>query len=366
MGQLLITENKTERVLDQKQRSYGLDFIKVVTSLVVTLHHYWQAFHIHFENGINFHGGNFYFGYVTEIFFVLSGFVMYGYVTKIMNGLSFRSFFVKRYMRFFPLMLLSVSSCAVFMLFYENYFHKPWGILNLTTFIPAVFGLQASWIITFVNPPLWYVGVLLVCYLVMYLSVRASSRYSVPFQYFFAVIVLIGLVLFLKWWNVILFNTSTARGFYAFFWGLLLADFLQGRRLPKMVIILSFGILLVFPLFVFFIKDTKIVKYVNYLITFVFSSAAIIVFRSPSAKRVFKSDRWAEIAEISFNEYVWHYPLLILMAVLLPAIGISPNYASIQTLCGYIVAVYLFSTFSFYYIEKPAQRIVDSVLKKYV
>lgn len=57
----------------------GLDLIKAVSITLIVFHHYQQSFSSTF-NGVNFYGGSFYFGFIVELFFMISGFVaVYSY-----------------------------------------------------------------------------------------------------------------------------------------------------------------------------------------------------------------------------------------------------------------------------------------------
>ena len=58
-----------------KERYYNLDLIKSIAAVFIVFHHYQQMANVKFD-GINFFGGSFYWGYLVELFFLISGFVM--------------------------------------------------------------------------------------------------------------------------------------------------------------------------------------------------------------------------------------------------------------------------------------------------
>lgn len=68
--------------MQEKQRDYTLDFIKICATIIIIFHHYQQVTGAFFENKINFWNGKFYFGYVVELFFILSGFLCFPILTK--------------------------------------------------------------------------------------------------------------------------------------------------------------------------------------------------------------------------------------------------------------------------------------------
>lgn len=53
----------------------GFDYLKVFAASAIVLHHYQQVFSVCFQ-GINFYGGRINFGYLVELFFTISGFLM--------------------------------------------------------------------------------------------------------------------------------------------------------------------------------------------------------------------------------------------------------------------------------------------------
>ena len=64
-------------IVNGNGRLHGLDFVKVIATILIVLHHYWQVHNVYIDNGINFFNGKFYFGHLGELFFVLSGFFIF-------------------------------------------------------------------------------------------------------------------------------------------------------------------------------------------------------------------------------------------------------------------------------------------------
>lgn len=153
-----------------KQREYSLDFIKILATVFIVFHHYQQVIGVYFDKGINFYNGKFYFGYMVELFFVLSGYFMYSYIEKIQKGVTFRKFFLKRFLRLFPLMMLGAISYEVFLAIYQNMYQSSWFDIQTTLWgtIIASLGIQDGWALPnpCVNNPTWYISVLLLCYII--------------------------------------------------------------------------------------------------------------------------------------------------------------------------------------------------------
>lgn len=63
-----------------EERNFSLDFLKIVATIGIIFHHWQQVTGAYFENHINFYNGRFYWGYLVELFFVLSGFFCWKYI----------------------------------------------------------------------------------------------------------------------------------------------------------------------------------------------------------------------------------------------------------------------------------------------
>ena len=68
-----------------QKRSYSLDLVKTIATAIIVMHHYQVVTGARFQT-INFDGGWFYWGYIVELFFLLSGYFMQKYVPVIREG----------------------------------------------------------------------------------------------------------------------------------------------------------------------------------------------------------------------------------------------------------------------------------------
>lgn len=67
----------------KEERFYSLDVIKLIATICIIFHHYQQVTGAFFEERLNFYGGRFAFGWIVELFFVLSGYFIYKYMERI-------------------------------------------------------------------------------------------------------------------------------------------------------------------------------------------------------------------------------------------------------------------------------------------
>lgn len=211
------------------------DIIKIILTGCILFHHYQQLTGTYFNRGINFYGGKFYFGYLVEIFFLISGFFMVPYIAKIQDKMSFPVFYGKRLIRFIPSMIVSVILYDVLLYVFVNaaggHIRYPEKINAFGSVITAL-GM-GSWCITKdyeINPICWYVSVLLLCYILMYIFVFISRVTKIPAGILLAVPMIAGVVItHVTEFSIIPFlSTRIARGYIHFFGGMLLGIIITG------------------------------------------------------------------------------------------------------------------------------------------
>lgn len=94
------THNSCPSTDGEKNRIYELDMLRGVAALIVAIFHTPHLF-----SGLAIPHGYL----AVDVFFILSGYVMtHSYRSKILNGMSFRTFFVIRWARLYPLYLFSL------------------------------------------------------------------------------------------------------------------------------------------------------------------------------------------------------------------------------------------------------------------
>ena len=344
------------------ERAYGLDFVKTVATLAIVLHHYQQIHYAYFEHGINFYYGRFDWSFMVELFFSMSGYVMYAYVERIQNGLEFGRFFIKRYLRFFPLMLISVICGVLVISISETRYGLYWNCrMDSASIIAAALGLHATTRNTYVNNPLWYIGVLLVCYIVMYCLVRVANRLQIACHILFLIMTGIGVYIYCRGFDLYLVNTRTGRGFIAFFVGLNIAGFFQKHKRVLILTVLSWIIVLGYPILIVLVNPVtaSINATVQYLIfALLYTPAVVIAFTGEKVTRFFCNNKWIAASDISYNVYVCHVVLFVVAALFYFIIGWGPDFENPVTACVMLVYVYLMGSFSFLFLDKPLQNIV--------
>lgn len=114
------------------QRNYSLDVLRIIATILIVFHHYQQSTGAFFEGHLNFYNGKFYFGYIVELFFLLSGFFMVNYRKRIEDGLAFKNFFLRRITRLLPLVFISGIAYEFFLYWYQRLYQQDWFSIQIS------------------------------------------------------------------------------------------------------------------------------------------------------------------------------------------------------------------------------------------
>lgn len=345
-----------------KKRIYSLDFLKIIATICIICHHYQIYTKTKFNSGINFWGGKFDFAYLVELFFVLSGYFMLTYIKVIIDGMSFKEFFLPKYFRFLVPQTLSVIAFAVLDVVYENLYMeqffnrtvKIWGV------IIASFGFSSGWGVPNpkMNGTIWYISVLLICYIILFVLVFVSKKLDCSPWWLFV------FMIFLAFWvssnsiDILFLNSGTARGISSFFWGIILAKFMRGKEISNKAGI-SFFICFLISLYVILVcKNTYASDSRNYLYTFCLYPFLILFIQSKCINKLFKNKIWGILGNISFEAYIWHFPIILATINLEKLIG-AINYSNKINMFILVVISYLVGTCCYYFIEKPSKKYLE-------
>lgn len=172
-----------------------IDAVKFIASIIIVFHHYQQNFQ--YEKCLVQFGSNqkFYWGYIVELFFVISGFVIARSNNRNQHS-DFYSFISKKICRIIPLVMVTVGIDAIARIIYRiccgdwirNGELTVWMILS-NAFLIHSGGAVPDYSSNRLNPPIWYLSVLLICYVVYYFSLWLASRLSINYNWIFLTVV---------------------------------------------------------------------------------------------------------------------------------------------------------------------------------
>lgn len=353
------------------KRIYSLDFLKFIATVCIIFHHYQQLTYAIFPFGINFCNGRFYFGLLCEVFFIISGLVVAKYIPKIQSGLSFKDYYLKFFIRFAPLCGLSCIVYAVLnSIFGALYGFTLFGISSdLKTLLPSLLLIQNGWLPInpySMNTPLWYVSVLMLCYIFLYLSAKISSRFRISPYIPLAFMLLISAVGMKCNVSLPLLDTYSGRGYFPFFCGVILGRVTDEHK-PSNLCAALCGLLFVVIFYASFKKPdffAGLPLYLTHVYSLIFLPL-VVFFNSDMMSSLFRHKVFGYLGKVSFNAYVWHLPLLLFCFVMLGLIHYEPNYNNIIYMLGFGLCCYLIAMLSNKYIERPGTEFLNSFLKKH-
>lgn len=343
-----------------KKRIYSLDFLRIPAAMMIVMHHFQQAFSAFFPNHINYFGGRFSFGYVVEFFFVLSGFLMLPAVRKIYSGeVGFGEFAFRRARRLLPMLAVcALAYDAVEVISWaQSGFGKPLNISLLMT-VADMLGIQSGWCFQTaeINTPSWYACVLLLCYVLLFALVRLCARKRWQVEYACVGTVLLGCGVFSFGFELPFLNYASSRGFYSFFFGVLVSLLNEKYDLQKPKYRVISLTMLLFAVF-----DILRGRGSGFLIAFFVSPALIQIFTGETAQKIFSGRVWEKLGNIQFHVYLWQAAILNFMYVLADA-GIKLNVYSPMAMYAFAVFMEAFGALSYFLLEKRADRIFMSLL----
>ena len=343
-----------------------MDFLKIVATILIVFHHYQQTTGLVFS-GLNFWDGAFGFYLVVEFFFLLSGFFMFHYIKRIKKGLSFKEFFLKRVTRLLPLVLISAIVfefllCAYRAAFHENYLDiqiNVWG-----TVIDAL-GIQTGWSFRdpCVNSPTWYISVLILCYIIFYFSTWICKRLKVSPVYAYVAIILLGCGIMTYKIDLPFLNRSAARGYYSFFFGILLAKLLNKRTIKLKHCLMSaavaiFTIWLIVGRFSWMVPTGD-----NYLMTFIAFPAIIIFFLYEPITKLFSCKAINFLGAATYDVYIWHGCGLIVMYLFTGKLAPSLNILCLPAMLVFTGSQFIVGVGSYLLIEQPINKAIRKRLE---
>lgn len=363
-------------MLDNMNRkyAYSLDFCKFIASIMILLHHYQQRFtdylggDVVFE-GIRFWKGSFNFGYLVEFFFILSGFFIYtGYHRRIIEGMSFSDFWIRRYLRLIPVAAITCVFYEITKIIYNCIAGLKWSqSINIWATIYSAAGIQEGWGLTNpgINGPLWYISVLLICYFFFYLSETISLRLHISETTVFVLFILIGFAGSTLNADLPLLNSRLSRGYSAFFFGVILGKYYSIRSdvANKKLIIVFCAVVIVVSILVFCFAN-QIIGNIRYILLFVFYPAIIILMVMTSNKNGDKKSMFRFWGPLSYSIYIWQAVLLNVMMIISKLFNLDVYLTRITTMLLFVVGTVAFSLFSVFIVEKRVNSFINESVQR--
>ena len=350
------------------KRIYSLDFLKFLMALLIVSLHFQQEYSGGFLATAKFH-----IWYAVDLFFIISGFFSISSLKKINEpdiSQTFSSYFIPKCFRIYPMAMLSVIAYYVLSFafriccgsWFRNLVPSLWKLLNsllLTKGGPIIFDVPF-------NYPLWYLGVLLICYCIAFLLFRLAKNKKISITILYIIMVLFGLSIYCNDINFPYFNCLSARGYTAFFLGGALNIFYyKCENLRKKALVLSIISVLVcisagLINFDLFYAD----EFCQWgTCTFILAPSFLIIFLE--IDKWFKSEKWSFFGGIAYEIYLWHVPLLLILFCMQKKLSIMSKIQVSFQMAGFIFFVIVFSAVMYKFVEIPLGRKLNSLFEKY-
>ena len=111
--------------MEKTNRNYSLDFLKIIGATGIVFHHFQATTGARYNNFINFWGDWFNWGYLVEMFFILSGYFMYRYIFAIQEGkFTLSEWWKKRAVRLLPMSAISVVFFEIVLFIHNTIFRN--------------------------------------------------------------------------------------------------------------------------------------------------------------------------------------------------------------------------------------------------
>lgn len=341
-------------------RNYSIDFLKIICTILIVFHHYQQDTNITFNNCINFYYGKIYFGYIVEFFFLISGLFMFRVEQKILENSKYKDYIIKRVKRFLPLMCISAVIYTGVLIYFTKILKLNYFDTHPTLFgtIITALGIQNGGVFNqnfMVNNPTWYISILFICYTIFYFLVKISKKKNISIIELSAIMVLIGIGAYNYQFNLPFLNNECARGYYAFFFGVIVGKLLYTDtiKINKKLVFLSILTIISIVVFTVFYYSFVLDGY-NFILTFLLYPAIIIVLNAKYIEKIFHFKFMETISRISFDVYIWHNTLLLVLCIFINKFTIP--YETPQSMLIFTLICYIVGTISYYLIDKNFQK----------
>ena len=341
---------------NQRQLDYkgNLAIIKIVAATIIVFHHFQQVFSVQF-GGIEFYGGSFNFGYLVELFFLVSGFLV---EYRLRDDRTFMKYIIHKLKRYYPFAIIACIFSLIIALIYYTILGKPQFDLNYDFFtvIASIFLFHSGWIIEFspaINNPTWYLCVLTICYMVFYFINKISNKKVKNTIPFIISVAMVPSYYVITHWSISIpfFHLMNIRGYASFFLGIGIC-FLY-KNLQKRTIIFIDVILGVLSIGV-----AVFLKAFNwYIFTYMFYP--MIVFLALIIPQL-NNHSITKLGEISFEVYLWHVPIMAILNLIIDVTKIEISYSYLVMLC-LCLFIWIWSTMIYYIVQNPLSKILKKI-----
>lgn len=215
----------------ENNRFVGIDGLRAFFCIGLVFYHINEVFHSAFNVLLwpaYQYGG--YFG--NYIFFMASGLlVAFTYKERVTNQtITFSQYIIRRILKLCPMYLLTNFAMILYL-----YFEDVSQIFNIKKLLTTALILPSGWFSqdTPYNQPLWFVSVLMICYILYYAVGKLSHRFSAVYMLLCVILVFWGMILEVKAWDIPFHYRICGEGYMNFFLGVILAEMIMNPKINR-------------------------------------------------------------------------------------------------------------------------------------
>lgn len=307
----IISDNNLEGISHTMKRLNALDLLKIIGSIIIMFHHYQQLIG---ENNtlILFYGGKIYFGYMVEMFFLISGFLCAD--IKKIQKIGFEKYIKGKIFRIYPMAIISVIATTIVGIIYYIK-TKTWFMgIEIT-----LWKIVTSGLLVFcggaindglgINNPLWYLCVLLYCYVILYCIIWGATKVDINPKWGIILMIVLGESI-IEWnINIPYFNYYSGRGYVAFFCGFLIYH-LWNEKQKHMLYLSSF--LLVIAVVSWIVNPIFLLENERECLVYIIFPSILVVLLRIFQEVNINSNALAFWGKVSYEIYLWHLMFIII------------------------------------------------------
>lgn len=345
----------------KKPTYYSLDILKFICAIIIAcIYHYYNDFGYvlpfsHFP-GLHFLTD---FGFLfVELFFIVSGFLFYlNYFPKIKKKMKFSDFFIKRYSRLIPVVIIT----SIIMFFLQqsyNLIFKEfwiWDNNDFSNLLLQITGMR-YWLIptTSLNNAVWYISVLLFCYIIYYFITQFVIKKKNKWIFFLPLL----FILFIKYSKipVSFLNSFMIRGILSFSVGVIFGCFfVRIKNFTKPLLISFMSIIFFLMLYGVFHAQVLGEMYI-YTNFFLFPSILLFFLSLESKMKWQPNEKMTRMIKyfgsLSFGIFVWNLPIQCGAALIDRVFDLNLNYGSWEIFLLQFLIHIIFAVMNYHVIEK--------------
>lgn len=306
-------------------------------------------------------------------FFALSGLLIFrGYKRKIASkSITFEEYLSKRVFRLFPTMFMSIilMSIGQWIWFYT---YREWWTGRNNDLWHTFISLSGVSVGTFsntmdtVNGPIWYISVLIICYILFWIITKLEQKYVCGVKVYFLPI-LVGIAILDYEINLPFLTYTCGIGYVGFFVGVLLAYLMENSLFIKYLKRFSIGFICFLVLSTFLYRsDIFALMGGDYLwLVFIAFPSVIVWFDKLSFGRVINVI-FDYLGRLNFPMYLFQLPIFLLTDLVKQKYGVEdfasqPNRLFVDLLI--IILVSMFWLFILPHVERYFRKVATGIKK---